>query len=254
MRPDELAQARSCYSYVPAKLIHANADELSCIDLNALRLAPSIPSSDWHSDKIKRKAASSIELDGFHHALLNSQRADDVLHGLLSVVFWGYVSGTDGKIRKGYALARTSWLSHGKKGFERQDQAEQLAHLISARSLLEKDRLGEALIEVMRIKHLGMAFGSKLLAFLAPDKAAVYDDVISLRLSKSVDETLKVLGGMAKSSNRRRQAETYERWCNWCRDTAASMNAAGRTWSDWNDTEVGWRAVDAERAFFALGR
>jgi hypothetical protein len=50
------------------------------------------------------------------------------------------------------------------------------------------------------------------------------------------------------------QATAYAAWCRWCAKKASDMNAQDTKWLDWNGTANRWRAVDIERAFFALGR
>jgi hypothetical protein len=58
---------------------------------------------------------------------------------------------------------------------------------------------------------------------------------------------------MNSQKGRMHQAMTYERWCRWCVATAETLNASAINWTDWNGAEHNWRAVDVERAFFAIG-
>jgi hypothetical protein len=102
-----------------------------------------------------------------------------------------------------------------------------------------------------------MSFATKLLMFMNPSVAAVYDDVISQRLRTNVDPALQnmyVSTGLASSTRRQRQCDTYRDWCMWCREQADAINSGKIKWVDWNGDEHQWRAVDVERAFFALGR
>jgi hypothetical protein len=103
-----------------------------------------------------------------------------------------------------------------------------------------------------------MAFASKVLTFMEPQAAAVYDEVISLRLEKQTDPELRSLFVSTKiptsKGARLSQANTYADWCGWCAKKASDLNEKNVCWVDWNATERSWRAVDVERAFFALGR
>src|SRR5690606_242373 len=111
--------------------------------------------------------------------------------------------------------------------------------------------------EVREIKFIAMSFATKLMAFMNPMIAAVYDDVISKRLSTQVDPSLSTLHvpTLATSTKERAlQAIAYEGWCRWCRDKAVELNSAQKKWRDWDASTHAWRALDVERAFFALGR
>jgi hypothetical protein len=174
----ELQHARETYAYVPAKLIRASEGAIGEIRGEDFRLSTSVPPPDWHSDRAKRRCYSSLKLDDFHSELLASDNAQALLHGLLSVVFWGYVSGTDGRIHSERALKRTRWHLDGKINSSPQQTKEIIVCLKNARALLEKGKVDDALIEVIRIKFIGMAFGSKVLTFMNPCVAAVYDEVI----------------------------------------------------------------------------
>jgi hypothetical protein len=89
-----------------------------------------------------------------------------------------------------------------------------------------------------------------------PTIAAVYDAVISNMLKVHTSPDLKTLFISTKYTNSQKgmchQGITYEKWCQWCLKTADTLNAAAKKWTDWNGVENSWRAVDVERAFFAL--
>ena len=182
----------------------------------------------------------------------------DLFHGLLSVVFWGFASGSNGRLNTPRALSRAKAILIGRKKSAPQAADEIISHLRRSRDLLTTSRIAEALLEVERIKYLQMAFASKVLTFMEPQVAAVYDEVISLRLEKQTDLELRSLFVSTKIPTSKNaqlsQAKTYAEWCHWCSKTASNLNAKRMTWVDWNATEHSWRAVDVERAFFALGR
>ena len=187
-----------------------------------------------------------------------SDNEEDLFHGLLSVVFWGFASRSNGQLNAPRALSRAKAILIGRKNSAPQAANEIISHLRRSRELLTTSRIAEALLEAKRIKYLQMAFASKLLTFMEPEVAAVYDEVISLRLEKQTDaefRSLFVTTNIPTSKNAQlSQAKTYADWCRWCSKKASDLNAKGTTWVDWNATEHSWRAVDVERAFFALGR
>jgi hypothetical protein len=171
--------------------------------------------------------------------------------------FWGFVSGTNGRVTSDRALARSRAILHGHKNASPQKSEEIIEHLKKAQELLELSRISDALEEAQRIKFLGMSFASKVIMFMNPDIAAVYDEVISDRLRGQSDLMLKTLHVSTRLTSsqkgRSEQCSIYENWCRWCSLKARALNASAIQWIDWNGTKYHWRAVDVERAFFALG-
>jgi hypothetical protein len=206
----------------------------------------------------ERGEYSSIKLDRFHEELLNSSTDSALVHGLLSVRFWGFVSGTDGGLREALAMRRTRWVVEGKAKGLPQPVAEIVSHLRTARSCLADDRPAQALVAVLNIKHFGMSFASKVVAFMNPRVAAVYDQVISERLRLAQDRALSdVYVSVKPAASKReqtRQAEKYEQWCRFCARKAKELVQDGYIWEDWNGDRHCWRAIDVERAYFALGK
>jgi hypothetical protein len=257
MTPSELKDARGKYAYVPACVVSAgNAKpDLSWKSLNLVVRVP----KDWESGtKEIRSQYSSLDLDEFHRELLQSDNDEKLIHGLLSVVFWGFASGSDGRLRVNRALSRAGAIIEGRTNSLPQATDEVIFHLKRSRELLKVSKNAEALLEAVQEKCLQMAFASKLLTFMDPQAVAVYDEVISLRLAQQVEPELRCLFVSTKiptsKAAKLAQAETYANWCEWCSTKASSMNANRTKWVDWNGAEHNWRAVDVERAFFALGR
>lgn len=246
--------ARQNYAYVPACLVKTSIENDVGLTWSGAHFVPDIP-ADWARS---RRHHPSKKLDDFHSGLLNSSHDIDIMHGLLSTVFWGYVSGTNGRITVNRALSKSRMLLDGRGSIVAQDPDEVISHLRSARELVLKRRLARALNEVRRIRFLGMSFASKVLMFMAPDIASVYDDVISQRLKVQEDHDLRRLhvstAHTASQSIADEQASAYEGWCNWCSERSSVLNTSNITWCDWDGAIHRWRAVDVERAFFALGR
>ncbi|MDD5395562.1 MAG: hypothetical protein PHE17_21270 [Thiothrix sp.] len=194
----------------------------------------------------------SLALDKFHNKLLNSHSDQDLLHGLISVVYWGYVSGRDGVSRQGRAKGKAMQLCRGRKNSIPQPREEILKLLRSVQQSVREDDLSQALLSAMQIKFLGMSFASKVIAFMTPEKAGVYDSVISECLqSRAECSDLYVSTNYTRSKARRlHQAETYARWCAFCCHQAQDLNHQGLNWHDWDGKPHRWRAIDVERAFF----
>jgi hypothetical protein len=256
MTPDELKSARESYGYIPARLVRVSDDDAAKLTWKSLKLDMDVPHKWETGDPKIRTRYSSLELDMFHHALLNGAHDEDLIHGLLSVVFWGFASGTDGRVNSMRALSRSRAILSGRKNAIPQNAEQIVEYLRKTRGLLEASCIADALREAQKIKFLGMSFASKVLAFMNPSITAVYDNVISNKLRVHTSPELNSLFVSTRLTNSQRgrmhQGVTYERWCRWCLTTAETLNASAMKWTDWNGTEHNWRAVDVERAFFAL--
>jgi hypothetical protein len=139
--PCELQAAREKYQYVPARLIRAPDDREPDLNWKSLKLIMDIPKGWDSGDREIRSRYSSIELDDFHCSLLQSESEYNLIHGLLSVVFWGFASGTDGRIRSNRALSRAKAIVFGRKNAPPQDATDVIAHLKSSRQLLNASRI-----------------------------------------------------------------------------------------------------------------
>jgi hypothetical protein len=254
--PSELKAAREKYQYVPARLIRAPNGREPDLNWKSLKLVMDIPQGWDSGDQDIRSQYSSIELDDFHYSLLQSESESDLIHGLLSVVFWGFASGTNGRINSKRALRRAEQIVVGRKNAQPQSEADIISHIRKCRQLLNASQIAEALREATQIKFLQMSFASKLLTFMAPNLAAVYDKVISERLADTpkLQKNLFVSTKNPSKAAKLKQVNVYANWCRWCVEKADDLNASGITWRDWNGTEHSWRAVDVEKAWFALDR
>ncbi len=245
----EWIQNRNSYSYIPGKLILSEESKAD-FDWDRLHLNSSLPDSNSIS-----KWGSSVELDHYHKTLLMSGNENDLMVGFLSVIFWGYVSGSDGVVRTARALGKVRSFRDGRAGQTPTSKNELVLSLTRAReSVVQKD-YGKALYQLMSIKYLGMSFASKVVMFMNPSQTAIYDSVIAERLSKheSLNSLyIKTLGATEKEKIK--QCSTYEKWCDFCFQTAEDLNRHKACWTDWDNQSKSFRAVDVERSFFALGR
>ncbi len=254
MTPDELIAARQAYHYVPACMIVAadSAGDLIWQDLRLVRRLP--PHAEWNSPAGRSKY-TSIHLDAHHTKLLNGNHDKDLLHGLLSTVFWGYASGTNGLFHVERAIAKANALINGRSNSAPQPCADLLQCLRAARALLKAGKVQDAILQAMDIKFLDISFASKVLMFVDPTKAGVYDSKIGERLASDPDTSLQAIAvSTGPSASRTQKAEAYRQWCTYCVEQASGMNQSGYRWKDWDSSEHAWRAVDIERAFFAQER
>jgi hypothetical protein len=205
------------------------------------------------------RLSSSVALDQYHHALLCSPHWHGVVAGLASVVYWGFFSGADGVERDGRARARVMWFLRGRPGNVPLDVESAFLAVKAARTLAAKGQMGLALAEVSKLRELGqVSFASKVLTFLCPGRAGVFDSRIAERILR--DPRLAHLtmnpnqGGVTNPKQLR-----YHAWCEHCTAVAGKLNrgiAAGKPWHwvDWDCSTPQWRAVDVERALFVQGR
>ena len=257
MTPEQYTAARNAYRYVPARLQLAGQNQNPDLIWRGVRMwGDCLPTAQWQQPET-RAGYSSMALDKYHMDLLNSEHDDDMLRGLASSVFWGYASGQAGRHTPGRALARANMLAQGRNGpraVAAQNPADVLMHLRQARQELKNGNPGAALGEAMKIQFLGMSFASKLLMFLDPARAAVYDSVIAELLKTNESPELRKMAIGEANPERTllgRRMDAYRRWCDFCVTEAAELNAQGSCWTDWNEDKSSWRAVDIERAFFA---
>jgi hypothetical protein len=180
MTPSELKAAREKYAYVPARLIRASA---AAADLRwkSLNLIVDIP-KNWDAGHNEiRSQYSSWSLDEFHRALLQSDNEEDLFHALLSVVFWGFASGSNGRLNAPRALSRAKASLIGRKNSAPQAANEIISHLRRSRELLTTSRIAEALAlpagTVMSRLSRGKA---QLRAFLGEAAAGAENKIVLL--------------------------------------------------------------------------
>jgi len=261
--PEMLRAAREMYRYVPARLVEAGGKEprfeWAAEDIH-LRLVPDCPAQRQWNDSNFRVRCSSVALDDFHEGLLNGAVESDLLHGLASSVFWGFASGSDGIIRVERALGKARCLAVGRGGpvssrrIGPQRAKETISLISQARDLLAQGDMGAALACAMNIQFLGMSFASKLLMFMRPSAAVVFDSVIARSLEHAPSNSLRAIASEAKRYSQLSRGRAYSSWCEYCSETAFKMSRLGDDfeWTDWNGLRQVWRAVDIERAIFAL--
>jgi hypothetical protein len=238
---------RDSYSYPPGRLIRSQ-------ESGSIKLTESLYVSALFPTKIQwqkqRSNFSSKELDQYHNSLLLSNNIEDVVLGVCSVQFWGYLSGKNGAMSEGRALARTHWFLNGREGEQGNSATEIYNKVVSARKFIHLLKIKEALRELMSLRYLGMSFASKVLAFISPEKCAVYDSLIAELLKNSaapIHREMYIRPHLPEAKS----SEIYEKWCAYCSDLANYMNSHPLYyWTDWSGVNNPWRAVDIERSLF----
>lgn len=186
-------------------------------------------------------------LDAYHHELLHSDSAHRNLAGLASVVYWGYATYSHN-----YARGRVTWLlhGHGRRAGVTPDAAALC--LLAAREAVAQGRYDEALGEMQPLCQLSRTpFASKIIAFLCPDHAGVYDNRIQRGLvnhpildryalpGRLFEHCGSGVGAVASPVIRQR----YQAWCEALSQVASEINNGRKG--------PRLRALDIERAIFA---
>jgi hypothetical protein len=257
MDENTMRAMRARYAYPPGRLDIAKRNDVVFLDIDGRRLCVVAPSTaDWTRPEVRARH-SSIALDQFHTDLLMSECTVDQRHGLLSCVTWGFISGTDLRIKPERAFGRARSLITGAGTRRPQGRDDVLRQLGGAQVAARDGDLAGALRACLQIKFIGPAFATKLVMMMRPDIAAVLDSVINERCHNHANPALAAIHGrmtLPTASANENFVSRYLQWCAWCTRHAAALNAQQARWTDWDGTEHPWRGVDIERAFFAMGR
>jgi hypothetical protein len=203
--------------------------------------------------------SSTREMDCHHNELLTSNENGRAVLGYLSTVFWGFYSGKDRVLRPARAEGKAMLAVNGKDR-TRKDRIERMRGVSDVGvdvvgcvirdgyARLRSDRYCEALELLSELPQLGLAFASKVCAFLAPAKCGIIDAVIAQKypcFSFSVDKK-----GIVKNTADNRS--NYNTYCKILQEQAETLNGKGREfqWRDRDSVLHAWRAVDVERALY----
>jgi len=207
---------------------------------------------------------TSISLDRSFTDLLRSSTARDQLRGVASVVYWGYQT-----FSRGYARRKVEWLIKPQRGHGADlCSPAAIASIRKAIEAVDAGQVGDALHAIGRISQLSRTpFASKVIAFMRPASVGVYDNQIRRLLERpdqppdspiglwlqtlvKENEIARGVGPVSEPRVRKR----FENWCRALREAAENLNALGETlrWRDVHEGPQPWRAIDVERAIFAL--
>ena len=207
--------------------------------------------------------SSTLEMDCHHNELLTSNKNGRVVLGYLSTIFWGFYSGQDRVIRPARAKGKAMLALNGND-FKKMGRIERMRGVSDvgvdvvacvirdAYAHLMSDQYAEALELLSELPQLGLAFASKVCAFLVPAKCGVIDSVLAERYPRfgfSADKKDIVKNTSDNRSN-------YRTYCLCLQQQAQTLNLEGPEflWLDRDRIRHVWRAVDVERALFEDGR
>ncbi len=200
---------------------------------------------DLYGQFVPADAPTDRELDAYHHTLLHHTSEHENLAGLASVIYWGYATfGNNGT----YGRNKVTWFMQARGN----GPASAARCLQEARNAVAQAQYGEALGAVGQMSQLGQTpFASKVIAFLCPDHAGVYDNRIAnglvdhpvlrnqTRPGGLFEHCTGGVGRVASPTIRRK----YQAWCVALGQIAEHVNGGGR--------QPRIRALDVERAIFS---
>lgn len=130
------------------------------------------------------------------------------------------------------------------------------AHTTAAINHLSQRCMGDAIASLGGLSQLNRTpFASKVIAFMAPSVAGVYDNRIADGLSLEGWATNIACG--IGNINSPQVRNCYQSWCVYLTQIASQLNLGielGKNWK-WScgeDKAHAWRALDIERALFAI--
>jgi hypothetical protein len=215
--------------------------------------------ANWKAVYKHHQFQTTLELDIHHNSHLTSDNDDEVLLGIYSVMYWGYItSGAK-------SVIRCDWLSVGNT----KNKELSLTHLGKSRGVkiirkshehLKYSRYSDALLEIRNLPHVGVSFGTKFLAFIDPENVGVLDDKITRHLaSNSFDKILdkETLKNLIKAPHESAKAASlrFQAFCEALNLIKKELNDKKCKWKDGSNTEMcRFRAIDVERALFAIAK
>lgn len=237
----ELVRLRNMYDYPKAYLKETKVNNYD------VQLAPNLFGKYIQPEN---NEVTDYYLDSYHYNLLRSNNNDERLLGLSSVVYWGYYT-----FGHNYACVRVDRLVNGYKQYSRTTIESAAVRLNNIIQQVEIGCMGTALNGLAGISQLNRTpFASKVIAFVSPSTAGVYDNRINNGL-KLEPWAIQFKNGIGHVNSVGVQ-KSYQSWCSFLTLIASQINlgiASGKNWcwSCGQDSGIQWRALDVERALFA---
>jgi len=164
------------------------------------------------------------------------------------VVYWGFFTFSDNLAR-----VRVRRLINGHGARQPTDAKTAMQILSIAAEAVSQGHLGSALGAFSDVSQLGQTpFASKIVAFLCPSRAGVFDKRIrdGLRTNGFLPHLHMGIGSVAHIVIQ----TAFESWCALLSAMALAMNEgidAGEHWL-WTENPTYWRALDVERGLFSM--
>jgi hypothetical protein len=236
--------ARNAYAYPPVGLV---------------AIVDPIDVRNWRASFSEHRFVTTLQLDQHHADCLLSESSERVVAGVYSVMYWGYItSGAK-------SVTRCTWISVGNKKNPNKSISyigkDALVDTVRrASGLLNKGSYGDALLVIQQLPHIGISFGTKLLAFMYPECVGILDDKITKHLSDgsfaAVMDAL-TLRKLTKSRNEtgKQAAARFQAFCEALNTIKTALNQCGAGWRDISGATMNrFRALDVERALFAIAK
>lgn len=237
---ERLIEYRNKYNYPKAYLVRSDKPT----DL-------SISHGVWASPIFNPQDSSSdLYVDEYHRKLLWSDDPTDNLLGTASVIFWGFYT-----FGHKYSMNRVRRHLYGYATKAATTPA--MIHNVLQNIKTSTDH-GNSIGYLSEISQLGrISFASKVVAFIHPETAGVYDKQIDDGLT-SLDKTgqrTSLIGSVKNTSVQ----SGYGEWCENLHAVSRDLNekiARGEKicWIDPTQGIQNWRTVDVERALFQFFR
>lgn len=199
-------------------------------------------------DESEANLSTDLELDLYHHKLLHSSNPDQNLLGTASVIFWGFYT-----FKRTYALNKVKWHIEGIKSKSPSTPELIQEKLTGANSSID---VGKAMGEINTLSQLGsIPFASKVIAFMRPESAGIYDNQIHKGLINCDWFEASELNTRIGTASSKSVQSGYTRWCDFLSKIADTLNTEienGQSWhwTDRSGKNYKWRALDVERALF----
>ncbi len=246
--PAQLQDFRASYSYPKAYMRIAKKEEAG--DVQLFEGGPMAV--------FCRPAESEVTdlcLDRYHQGLLCPKKPEQpgqpdqqtqVVLGLASVIYWGFYT-----FGHNFAVNRVNWCLQGRPPHGNPVcQNEAVRCLETACNHAKTGHMGQAMSALSGLNQLSRTpFASKVIAFLDPDKAGVYDNRIRNGLHQD-PYPLAIRNGVGSVRTVRYQ-QRYQAWCEYLQQVAGLLNQQGSRWSCGANQKKEWRPLDVERALFA---
>lgn len=246
--PAQLQDFRASYSYPKAYMRIAKKEEAG--DVQLFEGGPMAV--------FCRPAESEVTdlcLDRYHQGLLCPKKPEQpgqpdqqtqVVLGLASAIYWGFYT-----FGHNFAVNRVNWFLQGRPPHGNPVcPNEAVRCLQTARSHAKTGHMGQAISALSGLNQLSRTpFASKVIAFLDPDKAGVYDNRIRNGLHQD-PYPLAIRNGVGSVRTVRYQ-QRYQAWCEYLQQVAGLLNQQGSRWSCGANQKKEWRPLDVERALFA---
>jgi hypothetical protein len=236
---EELKSLATAYDYPRVRLVQSYQDQASALPAFRERGLYFVPA----------KSAEPYPI--FERTISDDLRSGDearVSLGLASVIFWGHYS--DGNANRAAFRAN-------KTAAAGSELLEDVAAIIA---LVDSGSFGEALVRAFALPEIGStSFASKIVTFLAPQNAGVFDLQIYEGLARTMLASDRSLiqdwlavefapwawTAYGNKATKVRTARGYDRWCARLTEVSNDLNAAG-VQGPWGI----WRAADVERAIY----